>query len=137
MAIVFIVTTVRNYNKEKEKNAKRAINKPTAPPAPRPSVAKPVMTRSTPPPVTQPVNTHKSPIASQLSKPQSILGDYEQKNYPIENKEEANAFSQASDKVAFMMDEEKEYEPAFDLHLDTKDDFKRAIIYSTILDRRS
>lgn len=135
MAIVFIVTTVRNYNKEKAKNAKRAVAKP-APVPPRTPVAKPSTPPSLPnvPPVT--VNTRKSQTVTQSLRSQRTLDEFEH-DYSSQDAEEANAFSLATDKSAFMLEADREKEPVFDLHLNSHDDFKRAIIYSTILDRKS
>lgn len=139
--IAFVINTLLNYNKEKQKNAKRNIQ------LPKKVVTQPTTTIPTPPKKrkvnTQPIpsiyeekplnaaierNSFDSETMRQIEKYQSNEDIYN----TFEEQEELQSLSE-DDEIG---NEHKKSKKSSAIRFETKEDFKKAIIYSTILERK-
>lgn len=143
-AVIFIVQTVVNYNKEKAKNAERKLNKPTVPPQ------VPATKRMTSPQktITSQTSRSKAPATKPtvMPEPRTSISSMQQaataqsqqfQTESIYSESKTNVFDQISDEEVFQGNEiSSQTERDFDLALDTPDNFKRAIIYTSIFERK-
>lgn len=140
--IAFAINTLLNYNKEKAKNAKRNIQPPkqatiqpkvqkTTPPQYRKTA-----TEANPTTITQKIPINKLEGVSSLdSGTMRQIEKYQSDEdiYKISEDQDALVSLSEDDEIG---NEHKKKAKVSAIRLETKDDFKKAIIYSTVLERK-
>lgn len=148
--VAFIINTLLNYQKEQKKNAERTKNQPPKPNnAPKtiiyePRGERPKVVQSQK--MTEVLNTPQVPkkeFSSTLERASAVATETTLLNKKYQSEDSIYNLSDESNSI-FAIDERdeignedlKENTKAASIKLETRDDFKKAIIYSTILERK-